>query len=236
MKFSRRSRFDVVAAVVSKPPLSDNRRRRTRSKKKNSEGARKKKSSSLLSLSVSLSVSLSWGKKFLSFLFVWASGLSPFPPLCCGKIETLNPRKLVKIFLHFCVAKRRRFNFFFLSLSFDRKNKEKKSRIYISNLAKLSFSFLLSLFARQRETERERQKGCFFQRQRGKDGSERLISHLLLLIFRLADTSFFRMSLRRRPRNLLHPLLLLRAFEDFKAAAARVVVVVVEEEDGIARR
>ena len=155
------------------------------------------------------------------------------------------------------MAKRRRFNFFFFSLSLlFRPHTQKKRKVgyIVFNLAN-SLSPFSFLFARQRETERERhtqrerdtererQKGCFFQRQRGKDGSERLISHLLLhlLLFRLAGSFFFRMSLRRRPRNLLLLvlLLLLRAFEDFKAAAARVVVVVVveeEEEDGIARR
>ena len=160
------------------------------------------------------------------------------PLLALKKIETLNPttEKSSYDFVA-CRNETRRFN---ISLS-----KSRTRFIHHSLLLLISRLFLLSPFSlrdreRQRETERDRERQreterrCFFQRRRGKDGSERLNSHLLLhlLLFRLAGSFFFRMSLRRRPRNLLLLFLLLRAFEDFKAAA-RVVVV---EEDGIARR
>jgi len=153
--------------------------------------------------------------------------------LALKKIETLNPTAEKSSYDVTRRNETRRFDTNF-SLS-----KSRTRFIYTHRLLLLiSRLFLLSPFSlrdreRQRERQRETERRCFFQRQRGKDGSERLNSHLLLLhlLFRLAGSFFFRMSLRRRPRNLLL-FLLLRAFEDFKAAA-RVVVV---EEDGIARR
>jgi len=181
-----------------------------------------------------LSLSLSLGKKFSSFFCVGESLCVDSPLLGSKKIETLNPTTEKSSYDVTRRNETRRFDTNF-SLS-----KSRTRFIYTHRLLLLiSRLFLLSPFSlrdreRQRERQRETERRCFFQRRRGKDGSERLISHLLLhlLLFRLAGSFFFRMSLRRRPRNLLLFLLLLRAFEDFKAAA-RVVVV---EEDGIARR